>query len=140
MLLTWQMMYFMLKNEVRKYNVTSLCVDVISAFPLFHCYCRYHSSVFAIVVSKHVSHLHGNFIQWDIKPCDLRVLCSMNLDFVYKINTHFSFIWPEYRVRTSLKDYIKGPGYRFTKGLTQNLNLRTHLKLEYYIKSLIYIQ
>jgi len=31
-------------------------------------------------------------------------------------------------------------GYRFTKGLTQNLNLRTHLKLEYYIKSLIYIQ
>ena len=22
------------------------------------------------------------------------------------------------------------PGYRFTKGLTQNLNLRTHLKLD----------
>ena len=31
------------------------------------------------------------------------------------------------------------PGYRFTKGLTQNLNLRTHLKLEYNIKSLNYI-
>jgi len=30
--------------------------------------------------------------------------------------------------------------YRFTKGLTQNLNLRTHLKLEYNIKSLYYIQ
>ena len=28
------------------------------------------------------------------------------------------------------------PGYRFTKGLTQNLNLRTHLKIEYNIKSL----
>ena len=34
-----------------------------------------------------------------------------------------------------------GPaGYRFTKGLPQNLNLRTNLKLEYYIKSLNYIQ
>jgi len=32
------------------------------------------------------------------------------------------------------------PGYRFTKGLTQNLNLCSHLKLEYNIKSLIYIQ
>jgi len=27
--------------------------------------------------------------------------------------------------------------YRFTKGLTQNLNLRTHLMLKYNIKSLI---
>jgi len=34
------------------------------------------------------------------------------------------------------------PGYRFTKfqGLTQNLYLRTFLKLEYNIKSLNYIQ
>jgi len=32
------------------------------------------------------------------------------------------------------------PGYRFTKGVTQNLNLRTNLKLEYNIKSLNYIQ
>ena len=32
------------------------------------------------------------------------------------------------------------PGYRFTKGLTQNLNLHTNLKLEYNIKSLNYIQ
>ena len=32
------------------------------------------------------------------------------------------------------------PGYRFTKGLTQNLNLRTNLKLKYKIKSLNYIQ
>ena len=32
------------------------------------------------------------------------------------------------------------PWYRFTKGLTQNLNLRTHLKLEHDIKSLNYIQ
>ena len=32
------------------------------------------------------------------------------------------------------------PGYRFTKGLTQNLNLRTYLKLKYNIKSLNYIQ
>jgi len=32
------------------------------------------------------------------------------------------------------------PGYRFTKGLAQNLNLRTHLKLEYTIKSLNNIQ
>jgi len=31
-------------------------------------------------------------------------------------------------------------GYRFTKGRAQNLNLRTHLKLEYNIKSLNYIQ
>ena len=31
-------------------------------------------------------------------------------------------------------------GYRFTKGLTQNLNLRTNLKLKYNIKSLNYIQ
>ena len=30
--------------------------------------------------------------------------------------------------------------YRFTKGLTQNINLRTHLKLKYNIKSLNYIQ
>ena len=34
----------------------------------------------------------------------------------------------------------KAPGYRFTKGLTQNLNLRTNLKLKYNIKSLKYIQ
>ena len=32
------------------------------------------------------------------------------------------------------------PGYRFTKGLTPNLNLRTNLKLKYNIKSLNYIQ
>ena len=32
------------------------------------------------------------------------------------------------------------PGYRFTKGLAQNLNLRTNLKLEYTIKSLNNIQ
>ena len=32
------------------------------------------------------------------------------------------------------------PGYRFTKGLTQNLILRTNLKLKYNIKSLNYIQ
>ena len=31
-------------------------------------------------------------------------------------------------------------GYRFTKGLAQNLNLRTNLKLEYTIKSLNNIQ
>jgi len=31
-------------------------------------------------------------------------------------------------------------GYRFTKELTQNLNLRTNLKLEYNVKSLNYIQ
>ena len=31
-------------------------------------------------------------------------------------------------------------GYRFTKGLTQNLNLRTNLKLKYNIRSLNYIQ
>jgi len=30
--------------------------------------------------------------------------------------------------------------YRFTKGLTQNLNLRKHLKLDYNIKSLNPIQ
>jgi len=29
---------------------------------------------------------------------------------------------------------------RFTKGLTQNLNLRTNLKLAYNIKSLNYVQ
>ena len=32
------------------------------------------------------------------------------------------------------------PGYQFTKGLMQNLNLCTNLKLEYNIKSLNYIQ
>jgi len=31
-------------------------------------------------------------------------------------------------------------GYRYTKGLTQNVNLRTNLKLEYNIKYLNYIQ
>jgi len=31
-------------------------------------------------------------------------------------------------------------GYRFNIALTQNLNLHTNIKLEYYIKSLIYIQ
>jgi len=37
--------------------------------------------------------------------------------------------------------YIKNvSGHRFTKGLTQNLNLRTNLKLEYNIKSLNNIQ
>jgi len=35
---------------------------------------------------------------------------------------------------------LNRPGYRLTKGLTQNLNLRTHLKLEYNIKSLNYMQ
>ena len=30
-----------------------------------------------------------------------------------------------------LEGLTKDPGYRFTKGLAQNLNLRTHLKLEY---------
>ena len=30
------------------------------------------------------------------------------------------------------------PGYRFTKGLTQNLNLRTHPKLEYNISPQLY--
>ena len=34
----------------------------------------------------------------------------------------------------------QSPVYRFTKGLTQNLNLRTNLKLEYNIKSFHYIQ
>jgi len=34
----------------------------------------------------------------------------------------------------------KHTGYRFTKGLAQNLNLRTHLKLEYTVKSLNNIQ
>ena len=33
-----------------------------------------------------------------------------------------------------------GQGYHFTKGLTQNLNLRTNLKNKYNIKSLNYIQ
>ena len=32
--------------------------------------------------------------------------------------------------------YTNPSGYRFTKGLAQNLNLRTNLKLEYTIKSL----
>jgi len=32
------------------------------------------------------------------------------------------------------------PGYRFTKGLTPDLNLHTNLKLEYNKKSLNYIQ
>ena len=35
---------------------------------------------------------------------------------------------------------LKATGYRFTKGLTQNLNLRTNLKLEYNKKSHNYIQ
>jgi len=34
----------------------------------------------------------------------------------------------------------KTPGYRFTTGLMQNLNLHTDFKLEYNIKSLNYIQ
>ena len=36
------------------------------------------------------------------------------------------------------KSYL--PGYRCTKGLTQNLNLRTNLKLQYILKSLNYVQ
>ena len=36
------------------------------------------------------------------------------------------------------KSYL--PGYRFTKGLTQNLNLHTNLKLKYILKSLNYVQ
>ena len=35
---------------------------------------------------------------------------------------------------------VETSGYNFTKWLTQNLNLRTHLKLEYNIISLNYIQ
>ena len=35
---------------------------------------------------------------------------------------------------------VECAGYCFTEGLTQNLNLRTHFKLEYNIKSLNYIQ
>ena len=35
---------------------------------------------------------------------------------------------------------VECAGYCFTKGLTQNLNLHTHFKLEYNIKSLNYIQ
>ena len=44
---------------------------------------------------------------------------------------------------TEIRMYVtteRFPGYRFTKGLTQDLNLRTHLKLEYNIKSLNYIK
>ena len=41
---------------------------------------------------------------------------------------------------TIIQNFQKTTGYRFTKGLTQNLNLRTNLKLEYNIKSLNYIQ
>ena len=38
------------------------------------------------------------------------------------------------------RELLKVQGYRFPKGLTQNLNLRTNLKLEYNTKSLNYIQ
>jgi len=34
------------------------------------------------------------------------------------------------QVKGYTRSVSKAPGYRFTKGLTQNLNLRTHLKLE----------
>jgi len=38
-------------------------------------------------------------------------------------------VWSPNQVRI----YMGGSRYRFTKGLPQNLNLRTNLKLEYYI-------
>ena len=47
-----------------------------------------------------------------------------------------------YRTESSSVDYEMHlvSRYRFIKGLTQNLNLHTHLKLEYNIKSLNSIQ
>jgi len=40
--------------------------------------------------------------------------------------------WNTVESQTQFIFYSRQPrgGYRFTKGLTQNLNLRTHLKLE----------
>jgi len=54
------------------------------------------------------------------------------LDFIQTLNVCLSL-----RLVNALKWW---PGYRFTKGLTQNLNVRTNLELEYNIKSLNYIQ
>jgi len=50
--------------------------------------------------------------------------------------------WILFMIFTELRHHvmITTSGYRFTKGLAQNLNLRTHLKLEYNIKSLNNIQ
>ena len=50
------------------------------------------------------------------------------------------FFWAGGEVLKWCRPYFKRPGYRFTKGLTQNLNLRTNLKLKYNIKSLNNIQ
>ena len=50
--------------------------------------------------------------------------------------------WIETRLerRIQCQLYSQTALYRFTKGLTQNLNLRTNLKLKYNINSLNYIQ
>ena len=55
-------------------------------------------------------------------------------------NSHGA-IWFSIRQHVEpIHNHRSSSGYRFTKGLPQNLNLRTNLKLEYYIKPLIYIQ
>ena len=46
----------------------------------------------------------------------------------------------EHMISTPYWIYSRSPGYRFTKGLTQNLNLRTNFQLEYNKKSHNYIQ
>jgi len=38
------------------------------------------------------------------------------------------------RILDKMRHWTYTQGYRFTKGLAQNLNLRTNLKLEYTIK------
>jgi len=50
--------------------------------------------------------------------------------------------FPKERLRLgkTIVDLLTKLGYRFTKGLTPDLNLHTHLKLEYNKKSLNYIQ
>ena len=63
-----------------------------------------------------------------------------NLSFDLRLEDIVRSSWSsQVRIR-AICDWSEGPGYRFTKGLTQNLNLRRHFKLEYNVKSLNYIQ
>ena len=65
---------------------------------------------------------------------------SVNKLVYLQLHSHTPSLKPSHLLCSILMCLNKGPGYRFTKGLTQNLNLCTNLKLEYNIKSLTYIQ
>ena len=82
---------------------------------------------FTFIILRVYWYFSHNLDMVEIEQCQLWDTC---------LNDTPASISPSARQRISTSSL----GYRFTKGLTQNLNLRTNLKLKYNIKSLNYIQ